>query len=527
MSGDLLHDRLIRVETDDGLKRLSLPEVLSQVARDGVRSFPALRAHQRHAWHAFLAQLGTIALHAAGRATAPEDPEPWLDLLRNLTPEDQIDASWRLVVDDPCLPAFLQPPSPSDGATFSKRIETPDALDVLVTARNFDVKRAVAINSEPDDWIFALVSLQTMEGFLGGGNYGVARMNGGFSSRSFLGLAPASGGFGAHVRRDWAAMLERRSTLAKTYGYPSKGGLALLWLEPWDGQTSLSLHDLDPFFIEVCRRVRLSREAGRLIARGMSTATTRVSPKDRESRDIQGVTGDFWAPVNRVERKAFSLTAAGFSAGVMCRLLFGEEGARIFDDPPSLALTVAEQDVPMDWLLVARGVARGQGKTEGLHERVIPFSHRMVSALGDPETRTALGAIAEAQLLELRHILKSLRLACAVVASGGSADAPSRDRYKAADPYTSRLEAVGDTMFFAALADRFEQRDGARDAFLRALVKRALLLLDEASAVIPCATLRRARARVRARGSFFNSLWSARGPLSGDRDLFQGDRDAA
>ena len=33
---------------------------------DQVEAFPALRPHQRHAWHAFLVQLGVIAMHKAG-----------------------------------------------------------------------------------------------------------------------------------------------------------------------------------------------------------------------------------------------------------------------------------------------------------------------------------------------------------------------------------------------------------------------------------------------------------------------------
>lgn len=502
--------------------RLSLPEVLAALTRDHILSFPALRAHQRHAWHAFLAQLGAIALHDAGRDAPPEEAKGWADLLRGLTPGHDDDAPWRLVVEDAERPALLQPPSPPEASPFTKRIETPDALDVLVTARNFEVKQAVATRAEAEDWVFALVSLQTMEGFLGAGNYGVARMNGGFSARPFLGIAPAGGGFGAHVRRDWAAMLARRDLLAEAYGYPLKEGYALLWLKPWDGRASLPLSALDPFFIEVCRRVRLHEEGGRLVARGVGTTAARIAAKE-----AQGVTGDFWAPVNRAEGKAFSLTEAGFSAAIICRLIFGDGGTRSYDDPPALTLTPAERRAPGDWFVVARGVARGQGKTEGWHERVAPFSHRMACGLEEPETRAALGAVAHAQLQELRHVVKSLRLGCAVMASGGSDDDPDRDDYGAGAQYEKRLEAVGEASFFPALRDRFEERPGARETFLRTLVRTATALLEEAAVVIPCPALRRPKARFRARRAFFGALWSARGPLANDRDLIGGGRDAA
>ena len=73
-------------------------------------------------------------------------------------------------------------------------VETPDALDLLITSRNHDLKQAVARRADPEEWIFALVSLQTGEGFGGAANYGIARMNGGSSSRAMMALAPAPRG---------------------------------------------------------------------------------------------------------------------------------------------------------------------------------------------------------------------------------------------------------------------------------------------------------------------------------------------
>ena len=58
MQNNLLADPLIRLRLVNGRSAvLSLPEVYEALAADGVASFPALRSHQRHAWHAFLAQL--------------------------------------------------------------------------------------------------------------------------------------------------------------------------------------------------------------------------------------------------------------------------------------------------------------------------------------------------------------------------------------------------------------------------------------------------------------------------------------
>ena len=38
---------------------------------------------------------------------------------------------------------------------------------MLVTSKNHDLKSAVAIQASLDDWIFALITLQTMEGWGG------------------------------------------------------------------------------------------------------------------------------------------------------------------------------------------------------------------------------------------------------------------------------------------------------------------------------------------------------------------------
>ena len=134
----------------------------------------------------------------------------------------------------------------------------------------------MARRADPEDWIFALVSLQTGEGFGGATNYGIARMNGGSSSRAMMALAPAPGGkgvtprLGACFRRDVLTLLESREReLAANdhLGFPAEGGLALVWLAPWREGEQIHLSELDIWFVEVCRRVRL-REKGGTIFRG-------------------------------------------------------------------------------------------------------------------------------------------------------------------------------------------------------------------------------------------------------------------
>lgn len=504
----LLSTSLIRAVVDGRQELLTLPETVAALMRDAVDTFPAMRPHQVPAWHMLVCTLCALALHRAGEREAPDDAATWADLFRELT--DGAEEPWSLVVADLSKPAFLQPPVPEKAtAAFKNTIPTADALDVLITAKTFDIKPAVASTAEPDDWLFALISLQTMEGYLGAGNFGIARMNGGFSARTFLGLAPP-GGVGAHIRRDIRAMLAERESLLENYRFYDEDGLALLWLEPWDGGTSLPLSRLDPWFIEICRRIRFIPEGTGFSVRSVGTAAPRI-----DAKALKGVTGDFWAPVNQTEVKAFSLDARGFSYRVLCRLLFEDKSKSSFSLPPSLKPHPGEDDMR----LVARGITRGQGKTEGFHERIVPLQRTVRYGFADPDRRRALGELADLQQREIAQIATALRFACATVANGGAQEKPGKDDYASAEPYVARLEATADADFFVTLQSRYENGEEARVPYLRHLIDQASSLVTQASESIPCASRQRWRARVSAPRAFFGTLW--RGVLVNDRDLIR------
>ena len=64
---NILTDSLIRINVAGSTYPASLPETYAALMDDKVDAFPALRPHQRHAWHAFLVQLGVNG-DAPGRA---------------------------------------------------------------------------------------------------------------------------------------------------------------------------------------------------------------------------------------------------------------------------------------------------------------------------------------------------------------------------------------------------------------------------------------------------------------------------
>ena len=511
---NLLEDPLIRVRLMEGeVGRVSLPALYAALAEDHVLDFPALRPHQRHAWHAFLAQLATVAIDRAGDGGVPQSASRWGSLLRELTPQCDADEPWRLVVEDPRNPAFMQPPAPSGLADYRKSVDTPDDLDLLVTSKNHDVKQSVALAGAPEDWIFALVDLQTMSGFLGAGNYGIARMNGGFSSRPCLGLSPVDGGVGAHVFHDVRRMLADRQGLLKrmTPYFRPRGGLSLLWLEPWNGTNVLDLRDLDPYFIEVCRRVRLVREGGALAARTAPTRKARI-----DAKAAKGNLGDFWTPVDVKDQKALSLPASGFNYKRLSALLFDK---RAFEPPAAMR---AGPERGGQWRVVARAIASGQGKTEGYHERTdIRFSPEVARSLIGGTGRDRLAKLAEQQIGEINAVGDALRFAAATAASGGKPPGKlGRTDRAQATPFLRRLEAVADARFFETLEKRYlaiddDSRQAHRGDFVKQLVAVARRLLDEAIRGLPCPAIRRHRARAKALDTFDWRLREAgKGPLA-------------
>ena len=513
MVENILEDSMIRVSMSDGSRaRASLPEIYAALARDEVDTFPALRPHQRHAWHAFLAQLGAMALRRAGLEDPPEEGEAWSRILRGLTPEFPDDGPWHLVVDDLTRPGFMQPPASSAGVQkdYKNRVGTPDALDMLVTGKNHDIKMTVAVNADLDDWIFALLTLQTMEGFMGRGNYGIARMNGGASSRPAFSLTP-SVRWGAHVRRDMVALLAQMEEIAYRYGMDIEG-LGLLWTVPWDGTKAeaLRIDALSPYFVEVCRRVRLRATAsGRVYAMSANSKGERIHAKQ-----LNGQTGDPWTPVNGKEGKALTLAKGGFTYRRTLDYISSPDWER----PPLLKLAGDEDRSAGEMMLVARGMVRGMGKTEGYYERTIPLKEKTYTAVfGTAGGSQELSDIGYARVEQVALLQTILRHAVSVFAAGGDTQNISPDQRARAIPWGNRLSDYVDERFFEALQREFEADPGERDGIRRdwmmngkdGVIDQARVILRAAMDGMSCPAIQRYRARVRAENVFEGRI---RGP---------------
>ncbi|MCY4438164.1 MAG: type I-E CRISPR-associated protein Cse1/CasA [Chloroflexi bacterium] len=516
---NILTESLIRVVKSNGAReKASLPAVYAALMTDQVEAFPALRPHQRHAWHAFLVQLGAMAVHRADLNQPPEQADEWLRIIKALTrdelakvayPDDdprRLDEPWQLVVDDITKPAFMQPPARSEerSSDYKSAVATPDELDMLVTSKNHDLKSAVAVQSATDDWMFALITLQTMEGFSGAGNYGISRMNGGMSSRPAFSITQDIR-LGAHAKRDMKVLLERRQ---------EPNGHCLLWALPWDGAPAeaLLLSALDPHYLEICRRIRLGVDgSGDLSVVRTSSKAARI-----EAKASKGITGDPWTPIDRKDAKSLTLANGGFTYKRTVEYLFGDD----WEMPELLRPTDAEVRSPETMTLVARGMVRGQGKTEGYYERMIPVRKRFQSAMLRQSGQDDIGQIATVRIEYISAVQRILSHAIQVFLAGGDSDAVGPEHRNLARPWLNRLDGIVDRTFFDDLQDEFEEedseeRDRMRNRWLMnrrdGVVDHARNILSAAIDSLPCPAIHRFKARANAEALFEGRIRGNRG----------------
>jgi CRISPR system Cascade subunit CasA len=487
----LLDDPLLTLDLPDASRtQLTLPAVLARLARGEAGEFAFVQAHQLQPWEALLIQLGALATHATG--AVPEGEPAWREALLTLT-RGAVEP-WCLVVDDREKPAFLQPPVGGDDFTGKgERTSSADAIDLLVTSKNHDVKQARAARSTPEHWVFALVSLQTMEGFGGAFNYGIARMNGGYGSRPSVGLA-ASAQLASRFRRDLARWNLERDRIIERFGYKPEGGIALVWCEPWDGTSALPLDALDPCFIEVCRRLRLVSDGDAIVM----TRSTSKSPRI-DAKALKGDTGDLWTPIKAGdERMAFTAPPTGLTYKVLHEILFGDE----YSAPEALKLGADDQG---EMVAIVRVLARGQGKTAGLHERVLPLPGKVRKSFAPGGDRKSIGTLSARRIEQVADVQRKVLhpALCALLQA-----AP--DKLDFTDDRTQRWRQAHsariDDLFFAELFRDMEVDANEADRrWLKRCIDIARAIFRDALEAVPLPSVRAYKARAGAERVFEGS----------------------
>lgn len=481
-SYDLLTEPLFHATVGEQAQTLTLPGCLAALSRGEPLVMRRLRPHQRHPWHTFTVQLAAIALHRAGASAPWPGEDAWRGALLALTGSRE---PWCLVVDDLAQPAFMQPPVPERAPSVLKSsAREPDVLDLLQLAKNHDVKRAKMGSAQPQDWAFVLIALQTFEGFGGAGNYGVFRMNGGLGNRPDVSVCTEEPRFSREV----GLLLSRRPELLASYPY-ADGGIALLWLEPWDGKASCPLNILDPFVIEVCRRVRIAADGASLEARFGTSKSARVE------QELRGNTGDLWTPIRKKDGAGLTMGAQG---PTYARI---HDWALSGDWQPSPAL---DPDGAAAVELVVRALIRGQGTTDGYHERRIPISGTSRRGWGQLGHREQLAALSSSRITLIGDFRrKVLRQALLTYLQGGRDERALNLSDDGAKPFLEAFERDVDDSFFLRLFDDVERDEVDRavefERHLRDLGRRQLERCFEGA---PTADARQLRAVARADSLF-------------------------
>ncbi|MBS3762084.1 MAG: type I-E CRISPR-associated protein Cse1/CasA [Planctomycetes bacterium] len=492
---NLVRESLLKVRRADGRREsVSLTQVFSGLADGNIVSFEALQPHQKQPWYCFLVQLAVIALSRDDRSQLPVSPEVWEELLLNLTNGKK--APWSLIVEDISLPAFMQPPVPEsslEDAKYKPDVATPDELDILITSKNHDLKQHRISSPRPEHWIYALVALQTLEGFLGRGNYGIVRMNGGFGNRPFVAIT-SEFGWSARFRRDVSVLLQARKEILNQYGYDDSGH-ALLWLLPWDGAktSGIPLEECDPLFIEICRRIRFRSENTQIKCYRANTKGTRVSAPD----ELNGVTGDPWTPIDISDAKALTVGGNGFSYQLLHDILLSDEYAQCAAMKP----TQKEKD---GGFLIATTLVRGQGKTEGFHHRVVPIPPHATKLFSSVSEREKLGKIAAERIDTAETVQRNILYpALRSLLSAGSDENVDSEKIQ---PGMRSFDAAVDAVFFEDLWESLKiPREKARRQWQERLYEFARDELEKSIESTPLPSMRRYRAISTARSIFYGN----------------------
>lgn len=504
---NLLTESIFRTETKSGNEKLNLPELLAAYGANRINQLTGIQRHQQDAFHVFLSYLAGAVLVRQNIDEPRQNEGFWRKGLLDLS-DSAGSHAWTLVVDDLSLPAFMQPPLP-ENTRFTSTVATPDELDVLQTAKNHDVKRARAALSQLDSWVYALISVQTMSGFSGRGNQGISRMNSGFGNRAIVELTRSRTPGQRWIDAVKRLLKHRQKVLGEPFGYDADG-LVLVWLQPWDGATPLELRELDPFYLEICRRIRF-------VGHGMGIEGARLSAADQPriaAKPLAGVVGDPWLPVDqremkrggKVELKALTFPPSGITADHMRRLIF-EQGVQ---------LSVLQKPLP-EWkgrlYLNASVLVRGQGVTDGFYEWVVMIPPEKVPSIfassveENPLEVLSRDAIDHAGLMQNR-VLKPALFAHIL-------GAPERlrldDDFAGAiwPIWARRFENLWSQQYFPwlwSVPESFSQ-DEALYGWVERLHGYALQVLQEAEESMPAHSGRKYRIQVRVRNIFWGAYY--------------------
>lgn len=203
--------------------------------------------------------------------------------------------------------------------------------------------------------------------------------------------------------------------------------------------------------------MQLVEQNGVVAARVGNSKTARIAM----AKDEGGITGDPWTPIvtDGKAARALSIEARGFNYRRLAAILF-EDGLQ--SSPLQVFGPTEDGD---SWSLLCRAIARGQGKTEGYHERRVRIPPRVVRRLKAGE-RPELGAYCKERIEQAAAVRSALRFALMTLFQNGPDAFDPRDPSSArrADPVRSWTASRPPSMLTSSsgFSRRSRRRTGMR-----------------------------------------------------------------
>jgi CRISPR system Cascade subunit CasA len=240
--------------------------------------------------------------------------------------------------------------------------------------------------------------------------------------------------------------------------------------------------------------VRITRDE-----RGLTVSMTSTKVPRLEAKAFLGHVGDLWTPVDRERGTALTLPGTGLPYARLSQILFEEDWIR----PAGLQVRAEDGDEP---LAIARALVRGQGKTEGLHERVVRVPKKARPRIATSEGRATLGKLAKDRVELARALrLKVLKPALCAYLQGGADDLRFDD--DRADSHLDAVDDAVDTEFFPRLFEDVDLDSAeASRSFETWLFQLGRDALERAFDSLPTAAARRERAIASAEARFFGGV---------------------
>lgn len=468
---NLLRTPLFSVRYDDTQEEdtLPLPGLLAAHSQGRPVGLTACQSFQRMAVHAFLTQLAAFTLVKAMQAGSYDPaegwgplsaPEWWTKALGDLT------SAWHLIPKG-TEAAFCQPPEKDTEGW--KRVLTPDEVEsrfgCLNSAPNHSLKHRTIVEPRPEHWVYALISVQTQSGSCSHMYPRGARVPG--SGRLFVGLAPSLN-WGLRFRRDVLVWHRERQALARRYRLNTRTGLGILWETPFGRR--LSLNQLDPCFIDLCRRVRLEVDK-----RGRVLAWMTPCNDGWVIRDEGQTITDIWCPILPAEksRGPGPLSFKDLHYDALHKVLFQSSYG------PALHPLAEDGDAP---LLIASGIARDKSKTIGFHQRHVPVSPSVMAAYRTAGDYSQLGVLSTSFLEVIQDVdRKMLKPAVATLAESS----PKNFKPLAEEAISKRFEQEIDRIYFERLFSGVTDPEMALTKWAQELLDLATVIVTEAVKTLP------------------------------------------